>query len=480
MTSRLVRHQPARRAGAFCLTRLRLSAWLSALCVLLAGAAAARAADQPAPDLQAGKAAFDQYCARCHGVQARGDGIDAKRFYPRPRDLTQGKYKFRSTVSGTPPTDEDLFRTITQGLPGSNMPDWQHLDPAVRWQLVHYLKSLSPVFTDIQPELVGVTADPGPKRADLAKGQQLYQEMGCGACHGANGRANGTSAAGLVDEWGMKIRPADLTQGWAYRGGSDAASIMMRLRAGIDGSGMPSYADAISPEDSWHLAYYVHALQDPAHWNRIARALRVDGAAPETAADAVWTKADATTIALRNAVSATGEWEQPPTVRAATVQTVYTADAVVFHVWWDDPTQDAAAGAFDAAAIVLRPQGVDGDIVTMQVWPYKDAPPLDLCFWAADAGQAYEAITSAYEPVLARTTPQALVTSAATYEEGRWHLVLQRPLQRTTPEGAASLQPGRFAAIAVVIWDGSNPGVRAVSPWMDVDFGGTAPVQGAH
>ena len=67
------------------------------------GAAAASAAEKPAANPSAGRAAYEQSCARCHGVQGAGDGVDAKRFYPRPRDFSMGVYKFRTTTSGTPP-----------------------------------------------------------------------------------------------------------------------------------------------------------------------------------------------------------------------------------------------------------------------------------------------------------------------------------------------------------------------------------------
>ena len=93
-------------------------------------------AEKPEPDLQAGKALFEQYCSRCHGVEAKGDGRDSKRLFPRPRDLTSGVFKFRSTASNTAPTDDDLFATIDHGLTAGGMPDWSQLDEKVRWQLV--------------------------------------------------------------------------------------------------------------------------------------------------------------------------------------------------------------------------------------------------------------------------------------------------------------------------------------------------------
>ena len=42
-------------------------------------------ADRPQPDVERGRAEYLRSCARCHGVNGAGDGLDAKRFSPRPR-----------------------------------------------------------------------------------------------------------------------------------------------------------------------------------------------------------------------------------------------------------------------------------------------------------------------------------------------------------------------------------------------------------
>ena len=48
--------------------------------------------------------------------------------YPKPRDFTSGIYKFRThheTVNGNKmPGDEDIFRSINDGLHGTSMPGW--------------------------------------------------------------------------------------------------------------------------------------------------------------------------------------------------------------------------------------------------------------------------------------------------------------------------------------------------------------------
>lgn len=465
--------------------RIRVFVWAAALFVGLPAAMSCAQTERPAPNVAAGKAAYDQHCARCHGLTGAGDGVDAKRFYPRPRDLTMGVYKFRSTASGTPPTDQDLFDTITNGLPGSNMPDWQQLDEPTRWAMVDYLKSLSPIFEQAPAPLV-LPEDPGRTRADVGKGKALYEQLACAACHGVSGRANGLSAAGLVDDWNMPIRPANLTHGWAYRGGPDARAILTRLLAGIDGAGMPSYIDTFAAmenttlEDAWHLAYYVASLQEPAHWNMIARARWTMGELPTQPEDPAWASVEQTDVRVRNVVTAQGEWANPPTVRAIRFQVIANHDTMAIRLVWDDPTddpqEDQSPQMPDAVAVVLKPAGSEGDVVSLQAWPYTGSPRLDLCYWASDLKLSYGDVAANFDRLVSRpmtsSVEQRLAERLATgvYRDGRWMIVLQRPLAPAQPADAAAIIPEAFTSVAFVIWDGGNPTARAVSSWVDLQL----------
>ncbi len=460
----------------FCPTSVKIR-WIASLWILTSTPAVW--ADRPPMDPAKGQSAYAQSCARCHGVDGRGDGVDAKRFYPRPRDFTRGIYKFRSTASGTPPTDEDLYQSITHGLPGTNMPDWQHLDESTRWHLVDYLKSLSEVFTQTQPELVARTVDPGADKADRAKGKTLYDQLGCAACHGQNGRANGPSAAGLVDDWGMPIRPANLTQGWNYRGGASARDVMLRVLTGVDGAGMPSYTGAVSPEDAWLLAYYVTQLQEPAHWYPISSAYPFEGELPQTVDDPRWNHAERTDLRLRQTVSSTGEWTLAPTVNAVSIQLAYNEQAVAIRCAWDDPTQnpDSSAGIPDALAIVFKPSGSRGDTVSLQAWPLAESQPLDIVYWQASTplGQAKEMIATNFDQLLASKLKQVSLQSAATYEQGRWQLLIRRPRVRDDLPHATRLSPDDSMSFGIVIWDASEAGSRAVSAWQEVRYAESHP-----
>ena len=60
-----------------------------------------------------GQEIYQVNCAVCHGVEGDGNGPAASMFLIRPRDFRTGIYKFRSTPSGSLPTDDDLLRTVT-------------------------------------------------------------------------------------------------------------------------------------------------------------------------------------------------------------------------------------------------------------------------------------------------------------------------------------------------------------------------------
>lgn len=90
------------------------------------------------------------------------------------------------------------------------MPSFEGLPEEDRWQLVAYVKSLSPVFGEQPPAPVTLGRDPDEVGAELAKGRALYETMGCAVCHGASWRGNGPSAGSLVDDRGDAIRPTHL------------------------------------------------------------------------------------------------------------------------------------------------------------------------------------------------------------------------------------------------------------------------------
>ena len=438
-------------------------------------------------DLAAGKQVYDANCARCHGPLGAGDGPDAKRSYPKPRNLAEGIFKFRTTASGTPPTDQDLFHTISTGLPGSRMPEFQRLPEDARWQVIEYVKSLSPVFSQQKPEPVDLGKDPGSKGANPEKGKKVYADLQCAACHGPTGRGDGPSAPMLVDNWNNPIRAADLTQGWNYRGGSSPQAIMARFITGIDGTPMPSYADAVSRDDAWQLAYYVHSLQTPAQWSRSVTAIQIPGALPLTGADLLWNKAPVTDLRLGGTLYRDGNLE-PVTGTAISVQALYNKEEILFRLTWHDATgprpagEEATAGEeaaqkqpTDAVALFLAQEPrLRFKTGSLRSWPANpEAPALDVLYWSSlpeSEKNAREAVTRDFAKLESGAENSKPLPANGSYMTGEWVVVIRRPLSSAAPDGTALGPEGRVL-FGAAVWNGANGERgrrRANSAWVDL------------
>ncbi len=203
-------------------------------------------------DAQQGKQLYGKYCARCHGAAGRGDGADAKKLGFFPRDFTLGAYKCRCTPTGELPTDADLFRTVTRGLPGTPMPaHGKEMSDLERWAVVKYVKSLSPAFKNgNRATCAAAPAAPAEAAELVADGKALYRLMQCDKCHGRSGRGDGPAAASLKDDWGRPIKAYNFVAIRSFKCGNDDADLFRTLQTGLTGSPMPSYASALAfPRD---------------------------------------------------------------------------------------------------------------------------------------------------------------------------------------------------------------------------------------
>lgn len=86
---------------------------------------------------------YREHCSHCHGITGDGAGPTASFLDPYPRDFRHGKFKFKKTVTGTPPTREDLKRILVNGVPGTAMPSFRLLSDEELDALVDYVIYLS-------------------------------------------------------------------------------------------------------------------------------------------------------------------------------------------------------------------------------------------------------------------------------------------------------------------------------------------------
>jgi cytochrome c oxidase cbb3-type subunit I/II len=209
-----------------------------------------------------GKALYQRYCIFCHGEYGDGRGESAPYLDPKPRDFTKATFKCRSTASGSLPLDSDLYDTISRGIHATGMPSWKPLTRQERVDLVAYIKGFSPRFQEEKPaDPVVIPPEPPTSPESVKRGAELFQSLNCWLCHGKEGRGNGPSASSLTDSKGNPITPFDLSSGPRFKCGDTDQGLFRDLTTGIDGTPMPSFSDAMKPDQIWDVVHYIHTLR---------------------------------------------------------------------------------------------------------------------------------------------------------------------------------------------------------------------------
>lgn len=240
---------------------------LAFLLVVFGGGAVFLASRATVETQPRGQSVYDAHCVECHGASGKGDGPAAAYLVPRPRDFTSGKYKIRTTETGTVPSDEDLIATVRRGLYGTAMPAWDRiLSDGDISDVVQYLKTMSPQFAAQPPRPVAIGDGLPSSPASIVRGQQAYEKLQCGKCHGSDGRGAGAVTTSFEDDWRMPLRAADLTEPWTFHGGATSRDVYLRFRTGMTGTPMPSFADAATDAEMWDLANYVVSLARKPVW----------------------------------------------------------------------------------------------------------------------------------------------------------------------------------------------------------------------
>jgi len=170
------------------------------------------------------------------------------------------------------------------------MPTWHEVTDKERIAVVAYIKSLSKRWQE-EPIEPAIALPPAPKATSdlLVRGKALYAQAKCAECHGESGSGDGPSADSLQDDFQRPIRPTDFTRGQLKTGGS-VGDVYRTMTTGLDGTPMPSFADSMSDEERWAIAYYVLSLSawaDPLTGERLRLSpqARATLNAPDTVAD---------------------------------------------------------------------------------------------------------------------------------------------------------------------------------------------------
>lgn len=485
---------------------------------VLAAATLAGTAALPADGEPAGRLTYEQHCAACHGAQGDGNGPASVWLFPKPRNFSAGLFKIQSTPFGSLPTDEDLYQSVTRGMPGSSMPSFTYLTEQERRDAVQYVKYLT-AATDAQgrrvnkfeeaakggaaSKPVAVPAEPTDLVASITVGKQLFMKNGCFACHGEAGAGNGPAAMALRDAQGVPVYPRDFNTG-AFRGGSTGRDLYLRIHNGLAGTPMPAYGEAaMKPEERWALVHYIQSLRrKDIEVNDLLAS--VDGvipmhpvaAIPENPADPAWEAFDPVRVPLNPL------WPEPQPVPAVSVIAVQDGRTAAFHLSWRDPSMNGESVRVqefqDEVALQFSLDGTTpflgmGDKdhpVNLWLWragwqqevegkrpDMKDEYPAmhvdtylenlgsnDLYLTAVKAGnpiarQHASAVEDAnargFGTLTSQPVAQQNVKGRGIWFDGSWSVVVTRVLD-SREAGDVKFAPGAAVPVAFAVWNGEQ------------------------
>lgn len=420
---------------------------------------------------------YNKRCVWCHGEEGAGGGPAAERLNPPPRDFTSGAYKIKTTnFKGDVPTDDDIYRMIKDGMPGTAMPGWSDvITEQDMWDLVAQLKVFSE-YTEEQPGAQVDAGKPVPSSPEsIAKGKPLFVDR-CVECHGKSGK--GMAEKKLKGDAAQeRIWPRNLTKSWTFLASNDPKEIFTRISTGIPGTPMPNFADPVSTkklsvEERWHVANYAASLADPGKTPQadktVIKASRVESL-PTGPTDAAWAAMERVNYYMLPQIIGKTRFFTPSN-DSMTVRAAYSAKEIALLLEWDDRTKslpgDETAKAIaddelfeDAVAVqfpLTIPDGMEKPYFAMG----DAANPVNLWQWKSGAAGGKESVAlvnaKGAGEVIPRDAAASGLTAQGVYEDGTWKVMMTRSLITADTENDLQIVEGSFIPIAFSAWDGSN------------------------
>ncbi|MCC7476128.1 MAG: c-type cytochrome [Pirellulales bacterium] len=386
----------------------------------------------------------------------------------------------------------------------------------------HVKTATTPGENSAVPEMAAASPE------SIERGKGWYAKFVCISCHGETGKGDG--AERMFDDDKTPTRPRDFTLG-IFKGNPDPASLYRRISLGMPGTPMPGSSN-MTPEQMVDLVHYIRSLSTEEQ--RQAAVLKREkivaqrvGAVPGIDQAEAWSQAKAVQVRT------TPLWWRPGAAAEVTVQAVHDGQTLAVRLSWADATGDEHAlrsESFEDAVAMELYQGEAEPFLGMG----SMASPVDVWFWDADRQHGEiaaekinpNAVADVYpfsekgvagtelsrpgarmadqpdislparatgnqivprsegsggsslqvggpRTVTFRIPKSQLVVAQGEWKDGRWTVVMTRPLAVPSAEEGLSLEPGGRASVALAVWDGAHAdrdGQKSITIWQDLEL----------
>lgn len=436
-------------------------------------------------DLKEGRKIYDKYCKWCHGINGNSLGAAKPYMFPPPRDFTFGLFKYRTTKNEDIPLDSDLMEMVRNGINYTAHPAFKDiLKEDEIWKVVGIVKSFSDdsemFIEDDEPydpegKIQFPTEEPPNDAKSIAIGREIfYNKARCVECHGQEGRGNGKPEN---DDWGNRLWPRDLTRPWTFRFGSKANHLFRTISTGIVGTPMPSFIDALTVEERWHIAHFEMSLQDLSRkptGEKTILSKKFDGELLIDPEDKGWDKIKPVTFPL------VGQTIVEPKlfdswVDNITVRSIYNDEEFALLLIWgdrtDSPTKDDDPGStFNDAMAVEFPMNSEKRPTTLGMG--EPEHPVYIINWNNKEALAKEFMAFGASFGIAPLKTDSKLTSKGFYRHGLWKVVIKaRRDINLGDDKKLQFQKDKPMPVSFAVWDGSNGEKGAqhtVSDWYDL------------
>lgn len=424
-----------------------------------------------------------------------------------------------------PETDRQTLVAYVRHLMRTGMEERVRREAAERGREVDEQEVTEGVATVLTPaDPLEVPADlPPPSAGSVDHGRELYLRD-CAGCHGKEGKGDGTQDQHNDD--GTPTRPRDFTRG-IFKGGRTQRDLYTRVMLGLPGSPMPASVSSYTPAQTADVVNFLLTLSDPAAQEKVehrrAHVVARRSAVP-LAAEAAWASAPAVHVVVsplwwRN-------YEDPD----LHVQALHDGKEMALRLSWRDASRDdhpvRPQDFEDVAAVQLfkgSPEpflGMGGGGKPVDVWVWRagwkgsggPSPDVDTTYpnmhvdlypferpgagprphpterqprefltapaagnLRSDPGQPFTGHSlQAKGPgtLTMRPVVSQLVSASGEWKDGRWTVVLRRPLE-VGGEAGVPLAAGDKLAVGFAVWDGAagdRNGQKLVSIWHDLEL----------